>query len=242
MHRHRDEKLRELLQRLMLMGGLSEHMLDLAMRTLVERQPAHAAEVYAKENEVNELQMEIDDRAIKLTVLQQPVAMDARFLFMAVRISSDLERIADLAVNVCQTAEKLIKEPPLKPLVDLPIMSEIARRMVQRGLDALANRDCALAEQVLEEEHKVDALRSQIFRELLTYMMSEPTSIPRALGLILISRHLERVGDHATNIAEDVVYLVKGRDIRHHHGLSEEPAAETSGTAPKAADAPPSGV
>ena len=217
MHRLRDEKLEELLQKLMLMGRLAESMIDHALRMLVERDAAHAAEVFAKEEEVNQLQIEVDDRAVKLTALQQPVASDVRFLFMASRIATELERIGDQAINICQSAEPLLKAPPLKPLVDLPIMSETAQKMVRDGLEALARRDCALAESVLKEDEKVDALRSQIFRELLTYMMGEPGTIPRALALILISRHLERVGDHATNIAEEVIYLVKGRDVRHHH-------------------------
>jgi phosphate transport system protein len=217
MQRQRDEKMEELLQKLMLMGRLAESMIDHALRMLVERDPAHAAEVQAKEKEVNELQIEVDDRAVKLTALQQPVASDVRFLFMASRIATELERIGDQAVNICQAAEDVLKAPPLKPLVDVPIMAQIAQGMVREGLDALARKDCAKAEHVLLEEKKVDALKDQVFRELLTYMMADPGTIPRAIGLILISRHLERIGDHATNVAEEVIYLVKGRDIRHGH-------------------------
>jgi phosphate transport system protein len=145
------------------------------------------------------------------------VGSDVRFLFMAARITSELERIADQAINICQSAEHLLKAPPLKPFVDIPIMADIAQRMVRDSLDALVRKDTTIAERVLTEEDKVDAFRDQIFRELLTYMMADPATIPRALSLILISRNLERVGDHATNIAEEVIYWIQGRDIRHHH-------------------------
>ena len=227
MQRHFDEQLQELLQRLVTMGRIAEAMVRAAARMLVERSDAPAAEVDAKEREVNDLQMEIDDRAVKLTALQQPVAADVRTLFMASRIASELERIGDQAINISQNARILIQAPPLKPLVDLPVMAQIAEGMVRNGLEALVARDCRLAEQILEEEKKVDAFKDQIFRELLTYMMADPSTIQRALALILISRNLERVGDHATNIAEEVIFLVKGRDVRHGHDA--EAAGESQG-------------
>ncbi len=216
MQRHFDEQMDGLLQRLLLMGRLAESMIQIAMRTLIEREESLCAEVGRKEEEVNNLQMEIDDRAVKLTALQQPVAADARFLFMASRISTELERIGDQAVNICQNSHHVLKAPPLKPLVDLPLMGEVAEKMVRDGLEALVRRDCELANQVFQDEMKVDAFRNQIFRVLLTYMMADPGTIERALALILISRNLERVGDHATNIAEEVIYLVEGREVRHH--------------------------
>ena len=154
---------------------------------------------------------------MKLTALQQPVGGDVRFLFMASRIATELERIADQAVNIMENAHHVLKAPPLKPLVDLPVMGEIAEQMVRDGLQSLIDKDCTLAGRVLEEEKKVDAHRDQIFRVLLTYMMADPGTIERALALILISRNLERVGDHATNIAEEVIYLVEGREVRHRH-------------------------
>ena len=156
----------------------------------------------------------------KLTALQQPVAQDVRFLFMASRIGGELERIADQAINICQNAAFVLEAPPLKPLVDLPIMSEIAQKMVRDSLTAMINRDVGLANQVLEEEEKVDAFRDQIFRTLLTHMMADPGTIQRAISLILIARNLERIGDHATNIAEEVIYWIQGRDVRHGKGLS----------------------
>jgi len=219
--RHLDEQIQELLKRLLLMGRLAESMIQLALRTLIECNESLSAEVYRKEKEVNDLQIEIDDSAVKLTALQQPVGGDVRFLFMASRIATELERIGDQAVNIIQNAHHVLKAPALKPLVDLPLMGEIAERMVRNSLEALTARDCSLAARVLEEEKIVDAHRDQIFRVLLTYMMADPGTIERALALILISRNLERVGDHATNIAEEVIYLVEGREVRHRHESSE---------------------
>jgi phosphate transport system protein len=215
--RHLDEKIQELLERLLLMGRLAESMIQTALRVLIERDESLGAEIYRKEREVNNLQIEIDDSAVKLTALQQPVGTDVRFLFMASRIATELERIGDQAVNITENAHHVLKAPPLKPLVDLPVMGEIAEKMVRDSLEALVEKDCSLANRVLEEEKKVDGYRDQIFRVLLTYMMADPGTIERALALILISRNLERVGDHATNIAEEVIYLVEGREVRHRH-------------------------
>jgi phosphate transport system protein len=215
--RHLDEKIQELLEKLLLMGRLAESMVQTALRVLIERNESLGAEIYRKEKEVNNLQIEIDDGAVKLTALQQPVGTDVRFLFMASRIATELERIADQAVNIIENAHHVLKAPPLKPLVDLPVMGEIAERMVRDSLESLVEKNCSLANRVLEEEKKVDAYRDQIFRVLLTYMMADPGTIERALALILISRNLERVGDHATNIAEEVIYLVEGREVRHRH-------------------------
>jgi phosphate transport system protein len=219
--RHLDEKIQELLERLLLMGRLAESMIQTALRVLIERDESLSAEIYRKEEEVNNLQIEIDDSAVKLTALQQPVGGDVRFLFMASRIATELERIGDQAINIIENAHHVIQAAPLKPLVDLPVMGEIAERMVRDSLEALVEKDCSVANRVLEEEKKVDAYRDQIFRVLLTYMMADPGTIQRALALILISRNLERVGDHATNIAEEVIYLVEGREVRHRHESSE---------------------
>jgi len=219
MQRHFDEKIQELLEKLMMMGSLAESMIQAALRTLIERDETLCEEVHRREMEVNELQIEVDDRAVKLTALQQPVGTDVRFLFMASRIASELERIGDQAVNICQNAHHILEAPPLKPIVDLPMMGDIAERMVRDSLESLVRKDCSLANHVLEEEKKVDAYRDQIFRILLTHMMADPGTIQRALSLILISRNLERVGDHATNIAEEVIYLVEGREVRHQHEI-----------------------
>lgn len=213
--RHFHEQLQELLQRVVLMGSLAESMIESAVACLMTRNEAMGQEVMAKEQEVNALQVEVDDRAVKLTILQQPVAQDARFLFMASRIGGELERIGDQAINICQNAHYVLEGPPLQPLVDLPIMAEIVQRMVRDSISAMIERDVAKADRVLEEEEKVDAFRDQMFRSLLERMMSDSASIQRAMSLILIARNLERVGDHATNIAEEVIYWLQGRDVRH---------------------------
>jgi phosphate transport system protein len=220
--RHFDEQLQQLLQKIVLMGSTAESMIASAIRCLFERNEAGAQAVFTKEREVNQLQMDVDEMTVRLTALQQPVAADVRFLFMASRIVTELERIGDQAVNVCQNARHVLSQPALKPLVDIPIMADIVKKMVRDSLTAMVNRNVGLADQVLEEEKKVDAFKDQIFRTLLTYMMADPGTIERALALILISRNLERIGDHATNIAEEVIYIVQGRDIRH----SNEAAAE----------------
>jgi phosphate transport system protein len=219
MQRHFDEQIQGLLEKLVLMGRSAESMIQLALRVLIERDESLSNDVFRKEKEVNDLQMEIDDRAVKLTALQQPVGRDVRFLFMASRIATELERIGDQAVNICQNAHHVLKAAPLKPLVDLPRMGEISEAMVRKSIEALVNRDCELARVVLEDEKQVDLYRDQIFRVLLTYMMADPGTIERALALILMSRNLERVGDHATNIAEEVIYLVEGREVRHRSAI-----------------------
>jgi phosphate transport system protein len=217
--RHFHGQLQELLQRVVMMGSLAESMIQSAIVGLISRNEASLKEVFTREDEVNALQVEVDEQAIKLTVLQQPVAQDARFLFMASRIGGELERIADQAINVCQNAQYVLQGPPLRPLIDLPIMANVAQGMVRDSVTAMINHDVAMAQRVLEEEEKVDAFRDQIFRTLLTYMMADPGTIQRAMSLILIARNLERIGDHATNIAEEVIYWIQGRDVRHKKGL-----------------------
>jgi phosphate transport system protein len=213
--RHFEQQLQELLQKLTLMGSLAEAMIASAMRALIGRDLGPTAEVFAREQEVNRLQIEVDEMAVTMTVTQQPMAADARFLFMASRLATELERIGDQAVNICQNTKHALAYPPLRPMVDIPIMAELAQKMVRDSLTALVDRNVGLANDVLEQEKKVDAFKEQVFRSLLTYMMADPGTIMRALPLILISRNLERVGDHATNIAEEVIYLVQGRDVRH---------------------------
>jgi len=213
--RHFHEQLQDVLKQITIMGSLTESMITLAMRMLVERNESLVDEIYRKEDEVNALQVSIDDTAIGLIATQQPVGKDVRFLFMTSKIVTDLERIADQAKNICQNAQFVLAQPPLKPMIDLPIITEIAQKMVRDALTAVIDRDVALAERIMQEESKVDAFRDQVFRTLLTYMMADPGTIQRALSLILISRNIERIGDHATNIAEEAIYIVQGRDIRH---------------------------
>ena len=213
--RYFHEQLQDVLKQITIMGSLTESMITLAMRVLVERDESLITEIYRKEDEVNALQVKIDETAVGLIATQQPVGKDVRFLFMTSKIVTDLERIADQAKNICQNAQFVLAQPPLKPMVDLPIMAEIAQKMVRDALTAVIDRDVALAERIMQEESKVDAFRDQVFRTLLTYMMADPGTIQRALSLILISRNIERIGDHATNIAEEAIYIVQGRDIRH---------------------------
>lgn len=219
--RHFHDQLQVLRQKTVVMGSLAESMIGRAIECLVKRNEGLAAEVFEKEKQVNALQMELDDLAVTLTCLQQPVARDARLLFMASRIGGELERIADQAVNICQNVHYVLAEPLLKSdmpaagVVDLPIMAETAQRMLRDSLTAMINQDAALALAVRRNDDKVDAFRDQIFRSLLTYMMADPRTIQRALSLILIARNLERIGDHATNISEEVIYWVEGRDVRH---------------------------
>ncbi len=217
MHRHFEEQIAQCRSRLVHMGTLAETMIDKAIQCLLERSDQGHSEVFRREEEVNELQIEIDERVIGILALQHPVAADLRLVVMCSKIAGDLERIGDQAVNICQNTAVVIQHPPLKPLIDIPIMADLARGMMRSSLDAFVRQDVDLAQKVLGEDDKVDAFKDQIFRELLTYMMSEPPTIPRALPLILISRNLERVGDHATNIAEEVIYVAQGRDVRHHH-------------------------
>lgn len=231
MIRHFDEQMRDVTKKIVLMGSLAESMIELATRILVERDQSLAREVYAKEDEVNALQVEIDDEALRLTALHQPVAKDVRFLFTATKIVTDIERIADQAKNIVQNASYVLAQPSLKPMVDLPIMAEIAQKMVRDALSAVVNRDVNIAERIIAEESKVDAFRDQIFRTLLTYMMADPGTIQRALSLILISRNIERIGDHATNIAEEAIYIVQGRDVRHAASQAAAQAAARAASA-----------
>ncbi len=216
-HRHFEEEIGELKSRLVRMGANAESMIDKAVKSLLERSAARHAEVFSLEQEVNDLHIEVDERAIGILALQHPVAADLRLVVMCSKIAGELERIGDQAVNICQNTADLLRYPPLKPLIDIPLMADIARGMLRESLDAFVRQDAVLAQKVLDDDDKVDAFKNQIFRELLTYMMSEPGTIPRALDLILISRNLERVGDHSTNIAEEVIYAAQGRDVRHHH-------------------------
>lgn len=216
MMRHFEEELNELKQRLLHMGSLVESMINSAVKELVERNEEFSKEVFKNEDEVNKMQIEIDDRCLKLLALQQPAAADLRFITSAMKINSDLERMGDQAINIAQTGQDLLKQPSLKPLIDIPRMSEIATKMVKDSLEAFVKKDAELAKSVLLRDDEVDALKSQIFRELLTYMIENSKNITRAIDLILISRNLERIGDHATNIAEDVIFMASGKDVRHH--------------------------
>jgi phosphate transport system protein len=215
MQRHFDEELEALKQTLLAMGGLVEDQIRRVMRALLERDDALAREVIERDRQVNTYDVEVDETCVNLLALHQPKAGDLRFITTAMKIVTDLERIGDQAVNIAQRVIELNREPQLKPYIDLPRMADRAQLMVKESLDAFVARDTALARRVCAADAEVDALKEQIFRELLTFMMEDARTIPRAIRLILISRFMERVADHATNIAEMVVYMVEGKMVRH---------------------------
>jgi phosphate transport system protein len=214
--RHFEEELELLQQRLLSMGGLAEDRMGDSVKAVTQRDPGLVERILAGDEPINSLHIEIDDRCFKLLALHQPMAADLRAIVAAVKINTDLERVGDLAVNIAEAAKRYLQHAPVKPLIDIPRMGDIAQRMLRDALDAFVRRDTRLAEAVLAADDTLDALKTQIFRELLTFMLSEPSTIEPALDLILISRHLERIGDHATNIAEDVIFMVSARDVRHH--------------------------
>ena len=215
MQRHFHEELETLKQTLLAMGGLVEDQIRRVVRALVERDSDLAQEVIERDREVNTYDVEVDEKCVELLALHQPTAGDLRFITTAMKIVTDLERIGDQAVNIAQRVVELNREPQLKPYIDLPRMADQAQRMVKESLDAFVARDTELARQVCSEDDGVDAFKEQIFRELLTFMMEDAKTIPRAIRLILISRFLERVADHATNIAEMVIYMVESKMVRH---------------------------
>jgi len=212
-----DEDLARLKQDVLAMGALAEGMIRKTMGALVDRNVAVIKEVLADEDQVDAFQRSIDNETVRLIGVYTPVAGDLRVLLMITRINAELERCADHAVSICHSYAKLklLEEPPLKPLVDLPRMAATAERMLHQGLEAFLSASADQAMAVIRSDDQVDELNDQIFRELLTYMLGDPRNISRALGLILTARAFERVADHAVNIAEDVVYIVRGEDIRH---------------------------
>ena len=197
------------------MGGLVEDQITQAVRALVDRNESLARATIERDHTVNRLDVEIDDLCIKLLALRQPAARDLRLITTALKITTDLERIGDLATNIAERAIELGTELPIKPYIDLPRMGEVARDMVHRSLDAFVREDADLALSVCASDDRLDDLHAQLFRELLSFMVEDPKTITRAMRLLFVSKALERVGDHATNIAEMVIFLVKGRSIRH---------------------------
>ncbi|MDR4495940.1 MAG: phosphate signaling complex protein PhoU [Nitrospirales bacterium] len=215
MQRHFDDELRELKQKLLRMGALVENQVRQALMSLIERDETVAQEVIANDRQVNTLDVEVDETCLELLALFQPAARDLRFVTTAMKISTELERISDLAENICERAIELNQEPQLKPYIDIPLMAEHATKMVGEAIDAFVRGDSMLARRVLKDDDHVDALNEQIFRELLSFMIENPQTISRAIRLSFISKYLERIADHATNIAELVVYMVEGKIIRH---------------------------
>ncbi|OFW18158.1 MAG: phosphate transport system regulatory protein PhoU [Acidobacteria bacterium RIFCSPLOWO2_02_FULL_65_29] len=216
--RHFQEELEQLKTRLLEMGGLAEENVRLAVKGLVDRDHDLIDRVLVGDEPVNSLHIELDSRCFTLLALYQPMAADLRTIVAVVKINTDLERVGDLAVNIAEAARRYASHAPIKKLIDIPRMASIAQTMLRDALDAFVRRDLALAQNVIIEDDRLDALKTQIFRELLTFMLQDPSTIEPALDLILVSRHLERIGDHATNIAEDVIFIVSARDVRHHAG------------------------
>ncbi len=214
-NRQYEEELRGLRSGLLKMGGVVERQIADAVEALVERNTGQAHETIERDAEVNRMDTEMDERCIRLLALHQPAASDLRFITTGLKITTDLERIGDNAVNICERVIELNEEPQLKPYIDIPRMAEIAQTMVKDSLDAFMRDDTMLAQEVIERDDEVDRLNYQIYRELLSYMAEDPQTIQRATRILFVSKYLERIADHATNIAEMVVYMVKGSTIRH---------------------------
>lgn len=213
---HFQEELELLKTRLLEMGGLAEDRVRSAVRALVDRDYGTVERVLVSDEAINRLHIEIDDRCFKLLALHQPMAVDLRAIVAAEKINTDLERVGDLAINIAEAVGRYLQHPSVKELIDIPRMAIIAQGMLRDALDAFVRRDTALAQAVLDRDDELDALKTQVFRDLLNHMLRDPATIEPGLDLVLISRHLERIGDHATNVAEDVIFMVSARDVRHH--------------------------
>jgi phosphate transport system protein len=213
---HFREELEALQGRLLDMGGLAEERVRAALEGLVSRDPAVIQRVLSGDEPINQLHIEVDNRCFRLLALHQPMATDLRAIVAAVKINTDLERVGDLAVNIAEASKRYIGHAPVKQLIDIPQMGQIAQAMLRDALDAFVRRDTELAHRVLNEDDRLDSLKTQVFRDLLTHMLRNQGTVEPSLDLILVSRHLERIGDHATNIAEDVIFMVSALDVRHH--------------------------
>jgi len=215
MKRHFDEELISLKEKILRMGAMVEEQIASAIKALVERDSDLARRVIENDHRVNALDVEVDEDCLRLIALHQPMAGDLRFLTTAMKISTELERMSDLAENISERVIELKEEPQLKPYIDIPRMAEHAQRMVKESLDAFVNRNAELARKVCRDDDFIDDLNHQIFRELLSFMIEDPETTTRAIRITFISKNLERIADHATNVAELVVYLVEGKIIRH---------------------------
>ena len=209
-------ELDELHEKILQMGGYVESAIHRSVRALVDRDAELARQVLRDEARINQMEIEIDNLTTRLFALHQPVAINLRQLVAALKINNDLERIGDLAVNIAQRALSLVAQSPVKPLIDIPRMAQLVESMLLRVLDAFVKGDADVARGVLLADDEVDALRDSVYTELVAYMQNDPTTVPGAVDLMFVARNLERIADHATNIAEDVVFLVKGVDVRHH--------------------------
>ena len=222
METHFQKELQELKESLLMMAALVEGAISDAVQSLVKRDSDLAQKTFEGEDKINAMEIAIDDSCLKLLALRQPMGVDLRFITSAMKIVTDLERMGDQAFNIAERAISLNQEPQLKPYIDIPKMAEITQSMVKDVLDAFVNSDSKLARSVCERDDMVDGLNDQVFRELLTIMMSDPQTITRAVHLMIVCRCLERIGDHATNLAEDVIFMLDARVIKHHADAKED--------------------
>jgi phosphate transport system protein len=216
LERHFEQEFAALKDQLLAMGGRAENIVRKAMEALKTRNVALANEVFADDRQIDALEIAIDERCVNLLALRQPLASDLRFITAALKITNDLERVGDHAVNIAGSAIRLAEQAQLKPLVDLPRMADMASGMLHDALDAFVRRDADTARRLVRRDDAVDDLNTQVFRELLSFMIEDPRTITRALELILVARNLERVADLATNVAEEVVFIAEARVIKHH--------------------------
>ncbi len=210
-----DRELGVLKNMLLRMAAIAESMIDETISELTQHEAGPAAHVPQQEEQLDALQVQVDEEAMMLLATQQPVAVDLRFIFAVTKINGEIERIGDLAVNITQEVGPLLRQPQLGPLVDIPTMADQARAMVRQSLEAFVQPDALLAQRVIGSDDRVDALYYKVVREGIAAMAANPATVERGIALIMIARHLERIADHATNIAEDVIYMSQGKDVRH---------------------------
>jgi len=213
--RHYDAELKDLHMKILEMGGFVEKQIANAITAMVNRDDDLARTTIDADHAVNRMDVDIDDLCIRLLALRQPAAKDLRLITTALKITTDLERIGDMAVNLCERTLELNQEPQLKPLIDIPRMADVAQAMLRESLDSFVREDVELALKVCRDDDFIDQLNGQLFRELSSFMVERPQTIGRAIRLLFVAKYIERIADHATNIAEMVIYMVKGKSIRH---------------------------
>jgi phosphate transport system protein len=217
MERHFDEDLKELNNEILQMGKLAQEAIHQSIEALEQRDKNLALQVVASDGKIDELELVIERRCLDLLATHQPVAIDLRFITTGMKLNNELERIADLAVDIAQRVLQLVNQPLLKPLIDIPKLSSIAQKMVRNAIEAFIRKDIELAKKVILSDHQADELRNLVQEELINdYMSKNFKTAPQAVPLLLIARHLERICDHATNIAEDVIYMVQAKVVKHH--------------------------
>ena len=210
-----EHELKDLREKLLLMGGKAEQMIAQAMQALIQGDANLARQLIAEDSEVNQLEKESDELCFNLLALRQPTASDLRFIVTSLKVVTDLERMGDLGVNIAERALELLEEPPLKPYVHLPILAQMSQKMMKEALDAFVSRDAVMAQNVLAQDDGVDDLTQKLFDDLAALMKEDPKNVNRAVRLIFVAKYLERVADHATNVAEMVLFLLRGEDVRH---------------------------